>query len=180
MHKTTIVLTTLAASLALASGCARRQLDKMNTGEEDLYSKYQGKEYDKDMVTHKESQDYDDQGKGVSPKVLKSIQDTVENVYERDFGRCLQRDMEAYENRWIAGTFSVEFTISTTGQVTQARITQSDIFERKPPKGKKENAKREAKLFQPCVEESAAKWEFDPPPEVEYVYTYSGKVGESF
>jgi hypothetical protein len=52
----------------------------------------------------------------VSPKVLKSIQDTVENVYERDFGRCLQKDMEAYENRWIAGTFSVEFTIDTSAR----------------------------------------------------------------
>lgn len=180
MQHTQIILTTLAASLVFAGGCARRQLDKMNNGEEDLIAKYQESSYEKDMVTHKESQDYEDQGQGVSPKVLKSIQDTVENVYERDFGRCLQKDMEAYENRWIAGTFSVEFTINTVGIVTAARITQSDIIERKPPKGKKDNQKREAKLFAPCVEESAKKWEFDPPPEVEYVYTYSGKVGESF
>lgn len=180
MQHTTLTTILAVTSLALASGCARRQLDKMNNGEEDLYAKYQESSYEKDMVTHEETKDYEDQGKGVSPKVLKSIQDTVENVYERDFGRCLQKDMEAYENRWIAGTFSVEFTINTTGQVTQARITQSDIKERKPPKGKKENQQREAKLFSGCVEDSAKKWEFDPPPEVEYVYTYSGKVGESF
>jgi hypothetical protein len=30
-----------------------------------------------------------------------------------------------------------------------------DIKERKPPKGKKENQNRDAKLFGPCVEESA-------------------------
>ena len=180
MQHTQIILTTLAASLMLASGCARRQLDKMNTGEEGLYAKYQDSSYEKDMVTSKETQEYADQGQGVSPKVLKSIQDTVENVYERDFGRCLQKDMEAFENRWIAGTFSVEFTINTVGIVIQARITQMDIKERKPPKGKKENQARDAKLFGPCVEESASKWEFDPPPEVEYVYTYSGKVGEQF
>jgi RNA polymerase-binding transcription factor DksA len=180
MQHTTLLTITAAATLALASGCARRQTNKMNTGEEELYAKYQESSYEKDMVTHEETKEYADQGKGVSPKVLKSIQDTVENVYERDFGRCLQKDMEAYENRWIAGTFSVEFTINTAGQVTQARITQADIKERKAPKGKKENPQREAKLFSGCVEESAKKWEFDPPPEVEYVYTYSGKVGESF
>ncbi len=169
-----------AGALALGSGCARRQTDKMNQGEQDLFAQYQKSDYEKDMVTHDGEQDYKDQGQGVSPKVLKSIQDAVENVYERDFGRCLQRDMEAFENRWIAGTFSVEFSIATSGKVTQARITAMDIKERKPPKGKKENQNREAKLFGPCVEESASKWEFDPAPEVDYVYTYSGKVGEQF
>jgi len=180
MQHTTKFMIMAAAALVLASGCARRQTDKMNSGEEDLYAKYQSSSYEKDMVTANETQEYADQGQGVSPKVLKSIQDTVENVYERDFGRCLQKDMEEFENRWIAGTFSVEFTIATSGRVTQARITQMDIKERKPPKGKKDNQAREAKLFGPCVVDSAGKWEFDPPPEVEYVYTYSGKVGEQF
>lgn len=180
MQHTTLFTILAATALVLTSGCARRQTDKMNKGEENLYAKYQESDYEKDMVTAEESREYEDQGKGVSPKVLKSIQDTVENVYERDFGRCLQKDMEEYENRWIAGTFSVEFTINVGGQVTKARITQMDIKERKPPKGKKENKAREAVLFGPCVEESAKKWEFDPPPEVEYVYTYSGKVGEQF
>jgi hypothetical protein len=180
MQHTTTFMILAATTLALSSGCARRQTDKMNQGEEDLYAKYQESDYEKDMVTHETSRDYADQGQGVSPKVLKSIQDTVENVYERDFGRCLQKDMEEFENRWIAGTFSVEFTIAPSGKVTKARITNMDIKERKPPKGKKQNENREAKLFGPCVEESASKWEFDPPPEVEYVYTYSGKVGEQF
>ena len=180
MQHTTLFTILAASALVFTSGCAARQTDKMNKGEENLYAKYQESSYEKDMVTAEESREYEDQGQGVSPKVLKSIQDTVENVYERDFGRCLQKDMEEFENRWIAGTFSVEFTIAVTGKVTKARITQIDIKERKPPKGKKQNQAREAVLFGPCVEESAQKWEFDPPPEVEYVYTYSGKVGESF
>ncbi len=180
MQHTTTLMLLAASGLALSSGCARRQTDKMNSGEQDLYDKYQSSSYEKDMVTSEETRDYADQGQGVSPKVLKSIQDTVENVYERDFGRCLQKDMEEFENRWIAGTFSIEFTIDTTGKVKSARLTQEDIKERKPPKGKKENQNREAKLFGPCVVDSAGKWEFDPPPEVEYVYTYSGKVGEQF
>jgi len=178
MQHTTLY--TILAAGALTSGCAARQTAKQNEGEQDLFAKYEESKYEKDMVTDDGQQDYAESGKGVSPRVLKSIQDAVENVYERDFGRCLQKDMDEYENRWIAGTFSVEFTINTTGQVTKARITAMDIKERKPPKGKKENQARDAKLFGPCVEQSAAKWEFDPPPEVEYVYTYSGKVGESF
>ena len=173
-------LFTILAAGALMSGCAARQTAKQNEGEQELFAKYQDSKYEKDIVTDDGQQEYKDQGAGVSPRVLKSIQDAVENVYERDFGRCLQKDMDEYENRWIAGTFSVEFTISTSGKVTKARMTAVDIKERKPPKGKKENQNREAKLFGPCVEESAAKWEFDPPPEVEYVYTYSGKVGEQF
>jgi hypothetical protein len=114
MQHTTTLMLLAASGLALSSGCARRQTDKMNSGEQDLYDKYQSSSYEKDMVTHEETRDYADQGQGVSPKVLKSIQDTVENVYERDFGRCLQKDMEEFENRWIAGTFSIEFTIDTT------------------------------------------------------------------
>ncbi len=180
-HTLPLFLSAVAVSaMALSSGCARRQLNSMNDGEEAMFNKYQKSSYEEDMVTAEEAREYEDQGQGVSPKVLKSIQDTVENVYDRDFGRCLQQDMEAYENRWIAGTFSVEFTINVGGQVTNARITQMDIKERKPPKGKKANEARDAKLFPVCVEESARKWEFDPPPEVEYVYTYSGKVGERF
>ena len=177
----TTILCLLAAAVA-APGCASRQRDKMDKNEDNLYAQYEKTSYDKDMVKAEEGlSEYSGETKGsVSPKTLASIQDTLENVYERDFGRCLQKDMEAYENRWIAGTFSVEFTISTSGKVTKARMTAVDIKERKPPKGKKENQNREAKLFGPCVEESAAKWEFDPPPEVEYVYTYSGKVGEQF
>jgi hypothetical protein len=178
-----ISLTLLAIStLALSSGCARRQTDKMNQGEQDLFASYQKSDYEKDMVTHDGEQDYKDQGQGVSPGVLKSIQDAVENVYERDFGRCLQRDMEAFENRWIAGTFSVEVTIATSGKVIGVNLPAVEIKERRPPKGvpKDKFQPREAALFAPCVEESAFKWEFDPAPEVEYVYTYTGKVGEAY
>ena len=181
MRTTTLIL--LAAALA-APGCASRQRDKMDKGEDDLYAQYQKTDYDKDMVKAEEGlSEYSGKSEGsVSPKVLASIQDTLENVYERDFGRCLQKDMEAYENRWIAGTFSVEITINTAGKVTKVNMNAMDIKERKPPKGvpKDKFQPREAKLFPTCVDESAFKWEFDPPPEVEYVYTYTGKVGESY
>lgn len=181
MRTTTALL--LAATL-FAPGCAKRQLDKMDKNEDNLYAGYQKTSYDKDMVKSGEGLDEYDRSSqaSVSPKVLASIQDTIENVYERDFGRCLQRDMEAYENRWIAGTFSAEVTINTAGKVVKVNLPAIDIKERKPPKGvpKDKFQPRDAKLFPSCVEESAFKWEFDPPPEVEYTYTYTGKVGESY
>lgn len=181
--RTTQAVILLAATLA-APACAKRQLDKMDKNEDNLYASYQKTDYDKDMVKAEEGLDeYDRSAKAsVSPKVLASIQDTMESVYERDFGRCLQKDMELIENRWIAGTFSLEVTISTSGKVTKVNMPAMDILERKPPKGvpKDKFKPREAKVFPSCVEESAFKWEFDPPPEVEYVYTYTGKVGEAY
>lgn len=181
MRTTTVIL--LAAAVAVP-GCAKRHLNKMDNNEDAMYAEYTKTEYDKDMVKSEEGLDeYDRTAQAsVSPKTLASIQDTMESVYERDFGRCLQKDMEAYENRWIAGTFSAEVTIATSGKVTKVSIPTIDIKERRPPKGvpKDKFQPREAKLFAPCVEESAFKWEFDPAPEVEYVYTYTGKVGEAY
>ncbi len=34
--------------------------------------------------------------------------------------------------------------------------------------------------IQSCMETSVLGWEFDPPPEVEYVHTYQGRVGEAW
>ncbi len=160
----------------LTTGCVKRQLDKMDQREGDVYSEYDGKKYEEDLVTVK-ADEVEDQGDSVSPATLQAIQDTISNVYERDFGRCLQQDMDAYENRWIAGTFSVEFTINTEGKVTSASVLEADIKEQKTAKGKEA---RKAKIFPSCVEESVYKWEFEPAPEVEYTHTYTGKVGEAF
>ncbi|MEZ4451717.1 MAG: hypothetical protein R3B09_19785 [Nannocystaceae bacterium] len=170
--------TGLAVAVAGATGCTKRQLNKMNSEEDALYGKYQGEDYEKDMVQSEQSKDYADQGQSIAPKTLASIQDTITNVYERDFGRCLQLDMEEYSNRWIAGTFTVEFKIDTKGKVIEVNLLEEDIKERRLPPGQKEA--RSAKKFGPCIEQSIYKWEFDPAPEVVYVHTYTGKVGEAF
>ena len=174
----TLALAALVGAATAASGCAKRQMNKMNSEEDALFGKYDGSEYEKDMVQADNNKSYADAGTGVSPERLASIQDTITSVYERDLGRCLQQDMDAYSNRWIAGTFTVEFKISSKGQVIEARVLEQDIKERRLPPGQKQA--REAKLFGPCIEAAIYKWEFDPPPEVEYVHTYTGKVGEAF
>ncbi|HFE45773.1 MAG TPA: hypothetical protein ENJ18_09845 [Nannocystis exedens] len=170
-------LLTLALVLT-ASGCAKRQLQKMDSEEAELAAQFDGSEYSEDMVQADNSEVYEDQGESISPQALASIQDTITNVYERDFGRCLQQDMDAYDNRWIAGTFTVEFKINTDGKVIEVNLLEEDIEERRLPPGQKQA--RKAKLFGSCVENAIYKWEFEVPPEVEYVHTYTGKVGEAF
>ena len=165
-------------AVALGGGCAKRQMNKMNNEEDALMAKYDGSSYEKDMVQADESTDYADQGGSVSPKTLASIQDTISNVYERDLGRCLQEDMDQYNNRWIAGTFTVEFKIDQKGKVIEVNLLEQDIEERRLPPGQKEA--RKATKFGPCIERAIYKWEFEKPPEVEYVHTYTGQVGEAF
>ncbi len=170
-------LLTLALVLA-ASGCAKRQLQKMDSEEAELAAQFDGSEYSEDMVQAGNDEVYEDQGDSISPQALASIQDTITNVYERDFGRCLQQDMDAYDNRWIAGTFTVEFKINTDGRIIEVNLLEEDIEERRLPPGQKKA--RKAKIFGTCIETAIYKWEFEVPPEVEYVHTYTGKVGEAF
>jgi len=175
MRNSTLLIVALSFA---ASGCAKRQLQKMDSEEDALAAQYDGSEYSEDMVKADNSEVYEDQGESISPTALAAIQDTITNVYERDFGRCLQEDMDAYDNRWIAGTFTVEFKINTSGQVIEVNLLEEDIEERRLPPGQKEA--RKAKLFGPCIDAAIYKWEFEVPPEVEYVHTYTGKVGEAF
>ena len=176
MTSGTRIVSACLVAASLATGCAsKRRTEKQNTAEGELFSQYDGENYD-DMETV-EGAEVEDQGGSVAPQTLQNIKDTIENVYERDFGRCLQKDMDEFENRWIAGTFTLSVTINVEGKVIGAELTQVDIEERKVPKG---GSARKAVIFPGCVEESAYKWEFDPPPEVEYTHTYSGKVGEAF
>ncbi|MEZ4381462.1 MAG: hypothetical protein R3A79_08935 [Nannocystaceae bacterium] len=165
-------------ALAMSGGCAKRQLNKMDDQEAALAAQYNGASYEQDMVRADANQEYEDQGDSISPEALAAIQDTITNVYERDFGRCLQEDMDAYNNRWIAGEFAVEFRIDTKGKVIEVNLLEEDIKEIKLPPGQKEP--RKAKLFGPCIERAIYKWEFEKPPEVEYVHTYTGQVGEAF
>ena len=166
----------VVASLSASACAAKRATANQNEGEEKLFSSYSGEEYEKEMQTA-EGEQTNDQGGSVSPGVLQNITDTIENVYARDFSRCLQKDMEEFDNRWIAGTFTVEVTIMTDGKIKKGEIVQIDIQERRTEKGKEP---RKAVIFPGCVEELVYKWEFDPAPEVEYVHTYHGKVGEAF
>ena len=99
-------------------------------------------------------------------------------MYEKDFERCLEEQMDVQETRFMRSMFSVEFTIDTTGKASAAKVL--DIWVKKqnakgsnigdvPPDGMKA-----------CIGTAIDDWVFDPPPEVVYVHTYRGQVGEAF
>jgi hypothetical protein len=152
---------------------------------QDLLSQYGGEKYEQDMVAT-DYRDVESQGDSISPQVQASIQDTVTTVYVTDFEKCLESEMSRLENRWIAGDFAVEFTIQPSGMVTNVKFLEVDIKERRTLNDKGEyaieggKAPRVASEFQSCAEARMYKWEFDPAPEVTYVHSYNGRVGEAW
>ena len=121
----------VVASLSASACAAKRATANQNEGEEKLFSSYSGEEYEKEMQTA-EGEQTNDQGGSVSPGVLQNITDTLENLYARVFSRCLLKDMEEFDNRWIAGTFTVEVTIMTDGKIKKGDGIPEIHLERNP------------------------------------------------
>ncbi len=162
---------------ASTAGCAKRHLDAADSP--DVAGKYRDKnKYGEDIETGTYRDETEDQGKGIHPKTLRAIEDQITNVYEKDFERCLEEQMDVQETRFMRSMFSVEFTIDTTGKASKAKVL--DIWV------KKQNAKGSnigdvpADGMKACIGTAIDDWVFDPPPEVVYVHTYRGQVGEAF
>jgi len=157
----------------LAPGCKKKQTDNP-----DVAAAYRGSAYEKEIVTGQERKDYKDQGKGISPKTLAAIEDTITNVYERDFERCLEEQMAVYETRFLRTVFAVEFRIDTSGQAGDARVLSINMSRQNAKGGDVGTA--DPTGMKECIVKAIDEWEFDPPPEVDYVHTYNGQVGEAF
>ena len=170
----------LVATALGAGGCKKAQ----QTTNADLAEAYDQHHYD-DMVTTEEYETHEDQGASISPRELEFIQQTIEE-YRGDFEHCLEAEMDRLENRWVAGNFVVEFHISTKGKVSEVKVLEEDVKERRTegPDGTwvSEGGKpaRVADQFGQCVHDKLLDWEFDPPPETDYVHTYNGQVGEAW
>jgi hypothetical protein len=168
----------LAASLVAlpAFGCANaRQKDLDNP---DTAAAYQDNRYKEDIVTGKESQTYEDKGSGISQKALMGIQDSMATVYQRDFERCLEGEMDRYGTRFLRTVFNVEFTIDTTGKVTNVNVISVGVREQNAAGADK--GEKDAAGMKQCIIDSGMAWEFEPPPEIVYIHTYSGRVGEAY
>lgn len=172
MNKQTVFIAVAAGMLA--AGCASKQ----QADNPDVAAGYRDNQYSENIVTAKKRHDYQDQGAAIKPKTLRSIEDTITNVYEKDFERCLEEQMDVEGTRFMRAVFTVEFRIDTSGQAGDAKILSIDT--------RKQNAKG-ADLgavsndgMKECISSSIAEWEFDPAPEVDYVHTYNGQVGEAF
>ena len=176
-HRTSICMAALLAIPTTTVGCAKRHLDAADNP--DVASSYRDRnKYNEDIETGTYRDETEDQGKGIRPRTLKSIEDTITNVYEKDFENCLEEQMDVNETRFMRSVFSVEFTIDTSGKASKANII--DIWV------KKQNAKGSnigdvsPDGMKACIAKSIDDWVFDPPPEVVYVHTYRGQVGEAF
>lgn len=172
----------LAVAALSLSACKKKGQETTNAEFAEMYDKHH---YD-DMVTTDEYNNYSEQGDSISPREMELIQQTIEE-YAGDFEHCLEVEMDRLENRWIAGPFAVEFHISSkTGKVTEVRVTEADIKERRT-KDKDGNfvteggaEPRMADQYGQCIHDKLMDWEFDPPPEVDYVHTYTGDIGEAW
>jgi hypothetical protein len=178
-HEKILALVGLA-TLSMTFACK----PKLATNQE-MLAEYGGEKYAEDMVAT-DYESTEDQGASIDPRTQAAIEDTIRTVYVSDFEKCLEKEMSKLENRWIAGPFSVEFTIEPTGMVTAVKMLEEDIIERRTMNAKGEFVTeggappRKADGFSACVEERVFKWEFDPPPEVTYTHTYNGQVGEAW
>ncbi len=171
-HKLTTTTVLVLACVALVGGCKRNKED----GNADLLAGYaSGNKYEQGpaMPEH-----YESEGASVSVATMNAIEDTIKEVYVKDFERCAEKEMERYDNRWIAGTFDIEVTIQTTGKVTEVEIRNVDVKERKLAKGQKEL--RGVVDFEACLKQHAMEWEFDPAPEAVYDHSHKGRVGEAY
>ncbi len=185
MHKNAIFIAPCVAALLSLSACASK-LEKNSTSNAAIASRYENNKYIDDIETVDASPEHEDQGAAIDPRTQAAIDDTIRTVYDTDFERCLEADMDELENRWLAGVFTVEFTIETSGVVSSARVLSMDIEERRTPNadGKYVSAggaaPRKAPSFKQCLEQSLLQWEFDPPPEVKYTHTYNAQIGEAW
>jgi len=171
-------LTTIAFLLGTTSlgivGCKKKDTDNP-----DVASTYrEGNKYDDDIVTGTYRDDHADQGKGIHPNTLRSIEDTIHGSYHKDFQRCLEDEMAIEDTRFLRSVFTVEFKIDTTGKSGSAKILNIWL--------KKQNAKGTnigdlaPDNLSTCISTSINEWVFDPPPEVDHVHTYKGQLGEAF
>lgn len=168
----------LVPVLVAGAGCAAKNKQKSN---EDLYGEFSDNKYQEDIVAAENTAVYGDADKGISPRTLANIEDTIDVTYKTDFEHCFEQEMDRMETRWIAGQISVEFDIGTDGKVIEAKVLAEDLKERKTPEGEAlQGEGRVAEKFDDCLEEHVNDWEFDPPPEVKYTHTYSVELGEAW
>lgn len=174
--KLRIVLLAAAAAVSL-SACKSKE----SSDNPDVAASYRGvdhNQYEADIVTAKKREKHADQGASIQPKTLQAIEYTISNVYEKDFERCLEREMDTFKTRFLRSVFTVEFTIDTSGQASQAKILS--IQTRKQDAKGSDLGEVASDGMVSCVQDSIAEWVFEPPPEVVYKHTYRGQVGEAF
>jgi len=180
MNRTNRINLTALVVLGMGLGltACKKQADTDNPDVAAAYRGSDNNDYEGDIITADRRQDYDDQGKGISPEVLQNIDDTILTVYLKDIERCLEDEMDVAETRFMRAVFLVEFHVDTAGKTSQGKVLE--IQARKQNAKGADQGEHDPANMKSCIETSVTEWEFDPPPEVEFVHTYRGQVGEAF
>lgn len=177
-----LAVSPLAFALVLAPGCANSK----RPSNADMYDQYANADHYSDDIEATDYENVEDQGASIDPRTQAQIDGQIRDVYVTDFEHCLEKDMDELENRWVAGTFTIEFEIETSGKVTKANVLSMDVQERRTKNDKGQMVSeggappRQAAHFGECLESILLEWEFDPPPEVTFTHTYNGQVGEAW
>jgi hypothetical protein len=175
MNARTVPIAIAIAVAGLVPAC-KKQFYKDDA---DVAAAYRNSDnYSEDIVTAKKRHDYDDQGQSISPGTLAAIEHTISTVYERDFERCLEDQMGEAGTRFMRSAFTVEFHIDPKGKAGAAKVLE--ITTRKQDAKGSDLGEVASDGMKSCISESIKEWTFDPAPEVEYVHTYTGRVGEAF
>lgn len=174
-----IQVISLALSMSVPSlaavGCK-----KQDTDNPDVAGSYRERnKYNSDIVTGTYRDDHADQGKGIHPNTLRSIEDTIANSYDKDFSRCLEEEMAVQDTRFMRSAFSVEFKIDTTGKSSNAKILRIWL-KKQNAKGADIGGELPTDNLSKCIADSISEWVFDPAPEVDHIHTYQGQIGEAF
>ncbi|MBX7083122.1 MAG: hypothetical protein K1X88_28200 [Nannocystaceae bacterium] len=172
----TRTLSSLAALAvaALALGACK----KTDTDHPDVASKYRNSKYHQDIVSGDYTGKHEHQGDAIQPATLRAIEDTIHTSYEKDFERCLEDEMDTADTRFMRSVFSVEFKIDTKGNAGEAKVL--DIWLKKQNAKGTDIGEVPTDGMEKCIVAAIDEWVFDPAPEVDYLHTYKGQVGEAF
>lgn len=164
----------MAMAMATVVGCRPKE----PFDNPDVAAGFRGSEYEQSMV-QPNSNDAPPQSSGsISPQTLSVIETTISNVYETDFERCLEHEMEVHETRFLRAKFAVQFTVGTDGRVSAVDVLE--LGARRQDATGADLGDIPTDEIDQCIRSAVALWEFSPPPEAVYVHTYNGLIGEAF
>lgn len=176
----TVCLLVLATPAALATvACANATQDVTNA---DLYAAFAEEVGDQDyVVATADSASTRPEDPRIDPSVPATVAQQLAESYHRDIERCVEAEMERLDTRWLAGDLAVALHIGEDGRVTQTRMLEGELRERRSPGGAPlQGEARVADGFHECVDGVATSWEFAVELEHEYVHTHHFTVKEAW
>jgi hypothetical protein len=78
----------------------------------------------------------------------------------------------------LRSAFTVEFRIDPQGRANDTKVLRIETRKQDPKGG--DLGEISSAPMKECIVAHISEWTFDPAPQVDYVHTYTGRVGEAF